>query len=315
MTQSLKANYCGRHRPRDATCSSTLLVCVLCERHTTRRRRRWWRLARPDRLVHLSPVVMPRMSSSIRVRDGERDFIELKPAKAWRDGCQTAAQQQQQHKGRRPATDHHHHHQCVCMCESGASLHSSLTARNLITTTIRSESFTSFSSFSPGNSARVLDKQVRAPVVAVVVEAMFPPYTQHTPSLGYLPSPPPLEGPHFNYGVYSPGPEEFHQDSPRYNSPKPGMYGDYFIDHPPGAANDQWSAGSLPSSFPSSHLPGAAGPYPHPHSHSHSHPQQQQQQQPQQSSYADMSYSDRSQMPSARRSGGNFVLGHSKVQV
>ncbi|KAK3784366.1 hypothetical protein RRG08_010433 [Elysia crispata] len=93
------------------------------------------------------------------------------------------------------------------------------------------------------------------------------------------------------FQVYSPGPEEFHQDSPRYNSPKPGMYGDYFIDHPPGAGSDQWAAGaSLPSSFPSSHLPGAA-PYPHPHPPSHpTHPHQQQQQQQQQSSYADMAY-------------------------
>ncbi|XP_012944953.1 transcription factor 12 [Aplysia californica] len=75
--------------------------------------------------------------------------------------------------------------------------------------------------------------------------------------------------------VYSPGPEEFPQDSPRYNSPKPGMYSEYFMDHPPGS-NEQWAGppGSLPSSYPSSHLPGSSSAFsqssyssmPHPHS-------------------------------------------------
>ncbi|KAH9493033.1 Transcription factor 12 [Bulinus truncatus] len=65
-----------------------------------------------------------------------------------------------------------------------------------------------------------------------------------------------------NY-VYSPGPDDFPQDSPRYNSPKPGLYGDYFMDHPPGPG-DQWSGGpgALPSSYPSSLLPGSSGTFP-----------------------------------------------------
>ncbi|GFS27887.1 transcription factor 4-like isoform X9 [Elysia marginata] len=113
---------------------------------------------------------------------------------------------------------------------------------------------------------------------------MFPPYTLYPGAYagaGLPQHPLELQGIHHGQSVYSPGPEDFHQDSPRYNSPKPGMYGEYFIDHPPGAGgNDQWSSAggaSLPSSFPSSHLPGQ---YPHP-----SHPHHQQQQQ---SSYADM---------------------------
>ncbi|CAL1533186.1 unnamed protein product [Lymnaea stagnalis] len=62
--------------------------------------------------------------------------------------------------------------------------------------------------------------------------------------------------------VYSPGPDEFPQDSPRYNSPKPGMYGEYFMDHPPGSS-DQWSGGpgALPSSYPASLLPGSSGTF------------------------------------------------------
>ncbi|XP_059159599.1 transcription factor 4-like isoform X3 [Physella acuta] len=61
--------------------------------------------------------------------------------------------------------------------------------------------------------------------------------------------------------VYSPGPEDYPQDSPRYNSPKPG-YGVY-MDHPPGSV-DPWSGGQggLPSSYPSSLLPGSSGPFP-----------------------------------------------------
>ncbi|CAG5116356.1 unnamed protein product, partial [Candidula unifasciata] len=55
--------------------------------------------------------------------------------------------------------------------------------------------------------------------------------------------------------VYSPGPEDFSQDSPRYHSPKPGMYGEYFM-----VPGEPWSS-SLPSSYPSSHLPGSSGGY------------------------------------------------------
>ncbi|BFZ14062.1 hypothetical protein BsWGS_17101 [Bradybaena similaris] len=59
--------------------------------------------------------------------------------------------------------------------------------------------------------------------------------------------------------VYSPGPDEFPQDSPRYHSPKStGMYGEYFMDHPPGPG-EPWVPNSLPSSYPSSLLPGASG--------------------------------------------------------
>uniref|UniRef100_A0A2C9JGF9 BHLH domain-containing protein n=1 Tax=Biomphalaria glabrata TaxID=6526 RepID=A0A2C9JGF9_BIOGL len=60
--------------------------------------------------------------------------------------------------------------------------------------------------------------------------------------------------------VYSPVPDDFSQDSPRYSSPKSAMYTEYFMDHPPG---DQWSGGpgGLPSSYPSSLLPGSSGTF------------------------------------------------------
>ncbi|KAK0040929.1 transcription factor 12-like isoform X5, partial [Biomphalaria pfeifferi] len=60
--------------------------------------------------------------------------------------------------------------------------------------------------------------------------------------------------------VYSPVPDDFSQDSPRYSSPKTAMYTEYFMDHPPG---DQWSGGpgGLPSSYPSSLLPGSSGTF------------------------------------------------------
>ncbi|BFZ25693.1 hypothetical protein BsWGS_28731 [Bradybaena similaris] len=57
--------------------------------------------------------------------------------------------------------------------------------------------------------------------------------------------------------AYSPGPEDFSQDSPRYHSPKPGMYGEYFMDQS-SVPGEPWSS-SLPSSYPSSHLPGSSG--------------------------------------------------------
>ncbi|XP_041355899.1 transcription factor 4-like isoform X1 [Gigantopelta aegis] len=58
--------------------------------------------------------------------------------------------------------------------------------------------------------------------------------------------------------VYSPSPDEYHQDSPRYlgNSPK-NMYGDYFTEPPHSSTGDPWSSNNaLPSSsYPSSMLP------------------------------------------------------------
>ncbi|ESP00386.1 hypothetical protein LOTGIDRAFT_140803, partial [Lottia gigantea] len=58
--------------------------------------------------------------------------------------------------------------------------------------------------------------------------------------------------------VYSPGGDDYPQDSPRYTSPKPGMYGDYFIGtDAPHSSSDPWSSNNaLPSSsYPSTMLP------------------------------------------------------------
>ncbi|XP_050395651.1 transcription factor 4 isoform X3 [Patella vulgata] len=59
--------------------------------------------------------------------------------------------------------------------------------------------------------------------------------------------------------VYSPNADEYPQDSPRYTSPKPGMYGDYFLDTPHSNA-DPWSSNNaLPSStYPSTMLPSSS---------------------------------------------------------
>ncbi|KAL5020223.1 hypothetical protein ScPMuIL_003115, partial [Solemya velum] len=52
--------------------------------------------------------------------------------------------------------------------------------------------------------------------------------------------------------VYSPNPDEYGQDSPRYTSPKPPIYGD---PQPPHSSADPWSNNGLPpSSYPSSML-------------------------------------------------------------
>ncbi|XP_076438959.1 transcription factor 4-like isoform X2 [Babylonia areolata] len=62
--------------------------------------------------------------------------------------------------------------------------------------------------------------------------------------------------------VYSPSPDDYGQDSPnRYTSPKPSVYGEYFMD-PPHASQDHWSGSGGPqltsAAYSSSIMPGGS---------------------------------------------------------
>ncbi|KAL8622316.1 hypothetical protein ACOMHN_043320 [Nucella lapillus] len=74
--------------------------------------------------------------------------------------------------------------------------------------------------------------------------------------------------------VYSPTPEDYGQDSPnRYTSPKPSVYGEYFMDPPPHGSQEHWSGsgGQMTSSaYSSSIMPGGSH-YPHSQSSSYMH--------------------------------------------